>query len=30
VFEGDGSIGGLDLEEPELEFQEADFITSTY
>ena len=25
IYEGDGSVGGLDLEEPELEFQDADF-----
>jgi outer membrane receptor for ferrienterochelin and colicins len=25
IFEGDGSVGGLDLDDPELEFQDADF-----
>lgn len=25
IFEGDGSVGGLALDEPELEFQDADF-----
>lgn len=25
VYEGDGTVGGLDLENPELEFQDADF-----
>jgi outer membrane receptor protein involved in Fe transport len=25
IYEGDGSVGGLDLENPELEFQDADF-----
>lgn len=25
IFEGDGSVGGLDLDNPELEFQDADF-----
>ena len=30
IFEGDGSEGGLDLEEPELEFQDADFKQESY
>ena len=25
IFEGDGSVGGLDLDNPELEFEDADF-----
>jgi outer membrane receptor for ferrienterochelin and colicins len=25
IFEGDGSVGGLELDDPELEFQDADF-----
>src|SRR3546814_16231069 len=25
VYEGDGSVGGLDMDNPELEFQDADF-----
>lgn len=25
IYEGDGSVGGLDLDNPELEFQDADF-----
>ena len=30
IFEGDGSIGGLNLEEPELEFQDADFRQDSF
>lgn len=30
VYEGDGSVGGLDLDNPELEFQDADFRQDSY
>lgn len=30
VFEGDGSVGGLDLDDPELEFQDADFDQTSW
>lgn len=30
VYEGDGSVGGLDLDNPELEFQDADFNQNSW
>ena len=30
IYEGDGSVGGLDLDNPELEFQDADFNQDSY
>jgi outer membrane receptor protein involved in Fe transport len=30
IYEGDGSVGGLDLENPELEFQDADFNQDSF
>lgn len=30
VYEGDGSVGGLDMDNPELEFQDADFRQDSY
>ncbi len=30
VYEGDGSVGGLDLDNPELEFQDADFNQDSF
>src|SRR3546814_5452890 len=30
VYEGDGSVGGLDMDNPELEFQDADFRQDSF
>ena len=30
IYEGDGSVGGLDLDNPELEFQDADFNQDSF
>ena len=30
IYEGDGSVGGLDMDNPELEFQDADFNQDSY
>ena len=30
IYEGDGSIGGLDMDNPELEFQDADFRQDSF